>query len=327
MDILNPRSLRDAASRALSRGRDPKKLVFSYAAIVFAVSLVMILGNIFLDHQISGTGGLGNLGTRAVFSTVQQLLPMVSALVAMCLEFGYLSGMMRIARGQYADHTDLKVGFQKFWPLLRLMLLLGMLLFFAGLLAFQAGSLIFAMTPWAEPVLELTTKISTMAPSAIDEQTVAQLMQMSIPMFVIVGIAYLFVLIPLIYRIRMAMFCLLDDPNGRAMAAIAASNRMMRRKFGAMLKIDLSLWLYYIAGVFVYVLMYSDLILALLGISVPLDPQIFSLLVYVAALALQFVIHITLRNKAEAVYLTAYDRLREKPKEGGPVTLGNIFDM
>lgn len=326
MDILNPQSLREAAGRALNRGRDPKKLVYVYAGIGFALSLLVTLGSLFLDDRISGTGGLSQLGTRAVFSTIQQLLPMVCSLAALCLEFGYLSGMMRIARGQYADHTDLKVGFRKFWPLMRLMLLQGIIMLFVGILAFQVGSLIFAMTPWAGPLVEMMMELSAMDPASIDEQTLLSFLQQAAPMYLTVGVVFLIALIPVLFRLRMAMFCLLDDPNGRAMAAIGASNRMMRRRFGSMLKIDMSLWLYYAATLVMTVLMYSDLLLPALGIHVPLDPLVFSLLVYGAALVLQFVIQVTLRNKVETVYITAYDRLREKPKDTG-VVLGNIFDM
>ena len=326
MDILNPQSLREAAGRALNRGRDPKKLVYVYAGIGFALSLLVTLGSLFLDDRISGTGGLSQLGTRAVFSTIQQLLPMVCSLAALCLEFGYLSGMMRIARGQYADHTDLKVGFRKFWPLMRLMLLQGILMLFVGILAFQVGSLIFAMTPWAGPLVEMMMELSAMDPASIDEQTLLSFLQQAVPMYLTVGVVFLIALIPVLFRLRMAMFCLLDDPNGRAMAALSASNRMMRRRFGSMLKVDLSQWLYYAATLVMTVLMYSDLLLPALGIHVPLDPLVFSLLVYGAALVLQFVIQVTLRNKVEAVYVTAYDRLREKPKDTG-VVLGNIFDM
>lgn len=327
MDMLHPRSLREAAQRALNRGRDPKKLVFSYAGIVFALSLFVTLTGLFLDDQISGTGGLSNMGTRAVFSTIQQILPMVCSLAALCLEFGYLSGMLRISRGQYADHTDLKVGFSRFWALMRLMILMCILALFVIFLAFQAGLLIFSMTPWAGPLMELTAELYGMDPAAIDQQTILYFLELSGPMYVIVGIVLFIAMIPLIYRLRMAKYCLLDDPNGRALAAIRESNRMMRRRFGTMLKIDLSLWLYYLAGALVFVLMYSDLILSLLGISVPVDPLVFSLLVYIAALVLQLGVQITLRNKAETIYLTAYDRLREKPQESGPVTLGSIFDM
>lgn len=327
MNILNPRSLREDANRALARGRDPKKLVYTYAGIATALSLMMVLANLWLDQQISNTGGLSNLGTRAIFSTAQQLLPMIVSLAALCLELGYLSGMMRIARGQYADHTDLKVGFRKFWPLMRLMLLQSLITFLVGILAFQVGSLLFAMTPWAEPMVEMAMNLNAMDPASIDEQTLLAFLQQATPMYIIVGIVFLIALIPVLFRLRMAMFCLLDDPNGRAMAAIGTSNRMMRGRFGAMLKIDLSLWLYYAATVVMSVLMYSNLLLPALGVELPLDPLVFSLTVYGAALVLQFIIQVTLRNKVEAVYLTAYDRLREKPKEGGPVVLGNIFDM
>lgn len=326
MDILNPRSLREAADRALNRGRDPKKLILSFAGITLGLSLLVTLGSLFLDDQISGTGGLSNMGTRALFSTIRQLLPVVCSVIAMCLEFGYLSGMLRISRGQYADHTDLKVGFSKFWPLMRLVILQGLLVLLVGLLAAQVGSVLFAMTPWAEPVLEMTMEINAMDPSAIDEQTLIRFLTTSIPVYIIVGILFLIALIPLLYRLRMSMFCLLDDPNGRAMAAMRTSNQMMRRKFGPMLKVDLSLWYYYVASVLVFVLMYSDLILALVGVTVPMEPMMFSLLVYLAALALQFGVQMTMLNKVKAVYITAYDRLREKPKEGGPVVLGNIFD-
>ena len=67
----------------------------------------------------------------------------VYAVIAMCLELGYLSGMMRISRGQYADHTDLKVGFQKFWPLVRLTLLQYLIYLAVGILAVQIASIIF----------------------------------------------------------------------------------------------------------------------------------------------------------------------------------------
>ena len=327
MDILNPRSLREEAHRALARGREPKKLVFVYAAIGLGLSLLVTFANLWLDNEISGTGGLSNLGTRAIFSTAQQVLPVLSTIVAMCLEFGYFSGMMRITRGQYADHTDLKVGFQKFWPLLRLTVLQYLLYLAVGILAVQIGTIIFYMTPWSLAAAEVVQALSTADMASLTPEIIAITMEAMMPMYVISAVVFLIALIPVLHRLRMAHFCLLDDPNGRAMAAIRSSSKMMRRRFLPMLKIDLSLWLYYAATVVMMLLMYADYIFSFLGIPMPMDPMVFSIAVYIAALAVQFVIQIRLRNRVEAVYLTAYDRLREKPKEGGPVVLGNIFDM
>ena len=58
MDILNPQSLREAAQRALNRGRDPKKLVYVYAGIGFALSLLVRLGTLFLDDPNNFGGPL-----------------------------------------------------------------------------------------------------------------------------------------------------------------------------------------------------------------------------------------------------------------------------
>lgn len=327
MDILNPRSLRAEANRALARGRDPKKLVFTYAGISLALSLTATLANLWLDNQISGTGGLGNMGTRAIFSTAQTIIPFVTFLVSLCLDLGYLSGMLRISRGQYANHTDLKVGLQKFWPLMRLNILQMVIYLAVGVLAAQIGSIIFSMTPWAKPLMDAFLSLGTTDLTTLDEATLMNFMSLTGPMYIVVGIVYLIVLIPFLHRMRMAHYCLLDDPQGRALAAIRGSFQMMRRRFFPMLKIDLSLWLYYAATVLVTVLMWTDVILLALGVTLPLDATLFSLLVYLAAAAAQFVVQITLRNRVVATYALAYEQLREKPKDSGPVVLGNIFDM
>ena len=327
MDILNPRSLREAARRALARGRDPKKLIYSYSLIILVLSLLVTLADLWLENRISGTGGLSNLGTRAIFSTVQAVLPILLSGLAMCLEFGYLSGMMRIARGQYADHTDLKVGLQKIGPLLRLLLLEVLICLALGFVAAQLAGVILAMTPWAEPVIEVIQIMNTTDPATLTEAEALSMLMQLVPLYVIAGIVYLIILIPMLYKLRLAKFCLLDDPSGRALAAIRTSSKLMRHRVLAFVKIDLSLWLYYAANVVMTVLLFLDLILPLLGIPLPMDARTFSLVVYSAALVVQFGIQVTLRNKLEAVYLTAYDRLRDKPSEGGPVVLGNIFDM
>jgi len=138
METLTPKYLKNQALMKLRRGRDPKKLVLWYAGAVVGLSLAINLINLWLDHQMGSQGGLSNMGNVAIFATVQQSLPLVVSLVTMCLNLGYLSGMMRITRGQYADHTDLKAGFPLFWPMLRMTILLGFAYFAVIFLAFQA---------------------------------------------------------------------------------------------------------------------------------------------------------------------------------------------
>ena len=326
MDILNPQNLRREADRALARGREPKKVALAYALTALGLSLTSTLLSLWFGSRISDQGGLSNMGTRAVYQTAQSVVPMIASYVAMCLELGFLGGMMRISRGQYADHTDLKVGFQKFWPLLRLVLLQSGIYFGLVFLSVQLGSMIFMMTPWAEPLMEILEPMVASGTVVMDEATLMQAMPYMVPVLAVSGVVFLVGLIPVLHRLRMANFCLLDDPQGSAMAALRASSRMMRRRFVPMLKVDLSLWMYYLATAVMMVVMYLDLILGLAGVPLPENIQLLSFGVYAAALAIQFAITMLLRSRVELTYLAAYEKLREKPKSSG-VVLGNIFEM
>jgi uncharacterized membrane protein len=326
MDILNPKNLRQKADMALRRGREPKKLIYYYAGISLALSLGIFLANLWLDRQISGTGGLGDIGTRAMLGTAQQAIPVLASLLSLCLDLGFLAGLMRISRGQYADHTDLKTGFRKFWPLMRLNCLQMLLYFAVAFLAVQVSSLIFSFTPWAEPLMEVVMPLAMSGATEIDEAVVMQVAELMMPMLILLGIVLIVLLLPLLFRIRMALFCLLDDPKGRAMAAIRESSRMMRRRFGQMLKIDLRLWMYYAASAVSMLVLWADVILAMLGIPFPMEAELFAGVLFGVSLLIQTLCLIFLRPAAEMTYLAAYDALREKKEDSG-VVLGNIFDM
>ncbi len=325
MDILNPKQLREKADYALRRGRDPKKLIYTYAGLSLGISLLVHFITLLLDSQIPETGGLGAFGDRALLATVQQTLPILASFVTMALDFGYLAGMMRIARGQYADHTDLKVGFHRFWPLLRLVLLQGLIYVALVVAAFYLSYLIFVMTPWADPLMTLLEPYA-LAGTLPDEATAMQAYGLMAPMFTLFGVVCLAMLIPYMHRFRMANFCLLEDSRTGAMTALRASRRLMRGRFLQMLKLDLGLWPYYLGLGVMQLVLYSDLILMVLGVEVPVDATLLSTLVYVASALLLFLVQVTQRNRAEATYLCAYDALLEKPKTSG-VVLGNIFDM
>lgn len=326
MDILNPKDLRQQARTALRRGREPKKLIYSYAGITLAVSILVFLADLWLNRQIEGTGGLGNLGTRAIFETVKQVLPIGSSIFTMCLNLGFLGGMLRICRGQYADQTDLKTGIRKFWPLIRMSLLEAMMLFAIGFLAAQVGSTVVMFTPWAESMMEALAPIYESGTMVIEEAQVGPLLAAMAPMLIIMGILMLAMMIPLLFRLRMASFFLLDDPQGKALAAIRESNRIMKGRFLQMLKIDLSLWVYHAATIVMTLVLYSDLILWLLGIPYPLEAKVFSTVIFLVSMVMQFGIQLFLQPHAQLTYMKAYDALREK-KQDNTVVLGNIFDM
>ena len=326
MDIRNPRALMEDARRALNRGRDPKKLVFYYAAAIALISAALTVANYLLSTEMSGMGGLGNLGMFSILSTGQTLIPIIQMVALLGVEFGYLYGIMRITRGQYADHTDLKTGFRFFGPVLRMNLLQGLLFFALGIAIFYFSLQIFLITPLGKPLVDLLTPIVAAGTTVLDEATAAQAYPLMIPMLIIFAILFAAVSIPLLYRFRMANYALLDEPRAGAIAALRASSRMMKRKCLKLFRLDLAFWWYYTLQVLVTVLCYGDVILSMLGISLPVNATISYYLFYALYLAGLFLLNYYLRNSVEAAYIVAYDDIREK-KEENSIVLGNIFEI
>lgn len=331
MEFPNIHTLKEDAAFALRRGREPKKVVLHFAGITMLLSAALTVLSYWLGLQIGNTGGLSNLGTRAIFSTAQSTLPLVQTVVLLSLELGYIHAMMRISRGQYADQTDLKVGFRKFFPLLRLVLLQSLLYFAVGFLAYQVATTVYMFTPWAEDMMELVLPLAD-ASGAMDttalmsDAFLTQAAPLMVPLLVIFGIVLLLLIIPVSYRMRFAQYALLDDPKGRAFAALRTSYKMTRRNCVRLFRLDLSFWWYYLLTVLVSLLAYLDGLLPMVGIQLPMNETVAFFLFYSMYLVATFAMIYCLRNRVECTYILAYESLREKPANDG-VVLGNIFEM
>ena len=330
MTIPSVRTIKAETDRTLRRANDPRKVILAYAGITVLLAALLTGANALLSERIADTGGLANFGLRSVLSTAQSVLPMIQSVALLCLEFGYLHAILRISRGQYADHTDLKVGFHRFGPIVRLTILQYFLFFGITMMLFYLSMQIFLMTPLADPLVDLLTPFVTLAGSdaaaLMDEALMNQALSMMMPLLIIYGIVCCLVLIPLFYRFRMAKYVLLDDPNGRAFAALRTSARMMKRNGIRLFRLDLSFWWYFGLIALATGISYGDAILPMLGIALPFSETLGFYLFYALYLAMLFAIYYFLRNPVEVAYAKAYDALRDKPADNG-VVLGNIFDM
>ena len=331
MVLSNISDLKADADQALERGRKPREVVAWYAGSTVAIAAVLTLLNILLDYRMDHTGGLGDMGLRTILATVQAILPMAQVLALGCLELGYLHAIMRIARKQYADRTDLMVGFRKLFPMLRLGLLQGALYCLLLFLSYQVASAIYMLTPWADSLLELMTPFLNSGnmldlSSLITDAFLAQAMPLVIPMLLLWAVVGCVMIIPVAYRMRMCIFCLLDDPNSRAMAAMRTSVRITRGNCLKLFRLDLSFWWFYLVLLLVGMVAYLDVILSMLGIYSGLDPMVFSLLCYGLYLAATFAATYFLMNRVQCTYVMAYESICDRPKDNG-VVLGNIFQM
>lgn len=330
MLIPSVQAIKAETDRALRRAREPQKVILGYAGITVLLSALLTVANALLSNQIEGTGGLANFGIRSILSTAQSILPMLQSVVLLCVEFGYLHAILRLSRGQYADHTDLKVGFRRFGAVLRLNIWQGFLIMGISMILFYLSMQIFLLTPLANPLLDLLMPLVSVAGSnaaaMMDEAAMNQAVQLMLPMLIIYGIVCCLVLIPMIYRFRMASFVLLDDPTGRAFAALKTSVRLMKRNGFRLFKLDLSFWWYYGLVVLANVVAYCDMLLPMLGVALPFNDTIAFYLFYFLYLAILFAIYYFLRNPVEIAYAKVYDAIRDEPVDNG-VVLGNIFDM
>ena len=330
---LSSRDLKKTAREKLQNAKNQKDIILLYAAITLGLGLLILLLQLTLNQKISHTGGLSGMNSRNMLSALSNFLPLVSSLLTMFLGFGYMGGMLRVSRGQYASRNALKTGFERFWPLLRLKLLLGAVLLGLGIGASYLASLIFMLSPFSDSFLNaiapavsggslLTGGTITLDEAALDAVTAA-----SGPLIVIFLALILAFVVPMLYRFRMADYVLYDHPEAGAMYALRESRKMMQGSRWQLFRLDLSFWRYYLITVLTAVLAYGDVLLSLAGVSLPLDETVSYLLFYLLSVAAAFAQLYFLRNPMEVTYALAYDRLKPKEEKQNGAVLGNIFQM
>ena len=332
MNIPSAKYLKVKAANRLSSGKDPQRVVLIYSAIVALSALAVNLIQFFLQGQISKTGGLQNIGTRSMLSTLNSALPLIQNLVLMCLALGYSAAMLRLVRRQYASEKTLKAGFERFWVLLRTRLLVMLIYGGAAFALSYLAMAIFMLTPLSSQLTALLLPMvssGSFSPEALlnDEAMLLSVYQAIAPMMLI----YCALLIPTLwaisYRFRLVDYLLIDQPQLGAMVALRTSNKKMKGNVKSLLKVDFSFWWYYLLRFLSMSLVYLDLVLSFLGISLPLSATVQFLLVIVLYLGSDFALNYFFLNRVEATYALFYDILnpQQPPQEGA--ILGNIFQM
>lgn len=332
MDIRNTRAMKTFAAERLSGAPMEKKIVLIYSGLLMGLALLSTLIHYVLGLQIDQMGGLSQIGTRTILSTIQSMLPLVQSLVVMCLELGYIAAMLRIARGQYSSPNTLRLGFDRFWTLLRCLVILGLI--YGGLIvaAVYAAAVFFVMSPWGSPFMErmasVTAGTSLLNPQVtLDDAMVMELIPTMLPMFLMAMIAAGLLLIPLTYRYRMVDYVIIDNPGKGALFALRESKAMMRGNCLKLLKLDVSYWWYYLVMFLISFVANMDQWLPLVGVTLPIPAEVGYFGFYAAYLGLQLLAYYFLRNRMEVTYALFYDAVKPEEKQDNSVVLGNIFNM
>jgi len=332
MDIRNRKQLKTFAAERLENASQAKKVAVIYAAVVIGLSLISAGVDYVLDLRIGQSGGLSNMGTRSVLSAIQTMLPLVQSVITMCIELGFLSAMLRTARGQYTSPNAFRLGFDRFWVLLRCRILESMLFMGMGFGCIYFGVTVFLMTPLSDEAIALLTPViaqsSLLNPNvSVSIELYDQLITAMIPAFILIGVLYLIIAVPLLYRLRMSSYVIIDRPGLGALRAMRESRNMTRGHCLHLFKLDLSLWWFLLAQVLASVVCYGDMILPRMGVTLPISEDAAFFLFYALYWVLEFLIIYFLRCRVEVIYALAYDAIRPKEDKSQGVVLGNIFQM
>ena len=327
------RQLKQTASENLQKAKNQREILLLYAAGMLGLSCLNLVIQALVSNGISQTGGLIHMGNRSFLSAVSTFLPVLCSIGNLCLGFGYLGGMLRISRGQYASRNALRTGFERFWPLVRMKLLQGLVYLGAGIGASYLSAVIFLLSPFSAgfeeqlaPLMSGSSLLTGSTDLVLDDATLSALSTAAIPLLLIFLVVALALVVPLLYRYRMADLVLLDHPESGAMYALRESRKMMRGNRFGLFRLDLSFWWYYLLSVLVSALAYGDVLLAAAGVSLPMSDTAASFLFYLLYLAADFALLYCFYNKLNVTYALAYNQVKPKEETGGAV-LGNIFQM
>lgn len=332
MNLGNLREIKNRSEERLHQSASQQKIVMFYAVLTLGLMLLVTVTNYVLGLQMDNFGGLSNLGKRTMLSSVQSMLPMVQSLLIMCLDLGYVAAMLRIARGMYTSPQTLRLGFDRFWLLLRCGIFKGLIMTGVTFVSMYLGIMIFMLTPFSKAAVEIIAPIISQVSLlnteiVIDDVTYGLLMEAMLPAFGICGILLLVLGGPMYYNFRMVNYIIIEKPAIGAMMALRESKKMMKGHRLQLLKLDLSFWWYYLATGVAMVICYGDILLPMLGLELPVPEVVSFFGFYVLYLAASFGVHYFLRNRVEVCYGLAYDAVKPEEKQDGGVVLGNIFQM
>lgn len=315
MEKLNVKRLLQESRQKLE-GKDATSLAVFHTGITVAVALALTALQFVLSEGMGQTSGLSGLGTQAFLETIQTLLQWVNMILVPFWGLGFLYASLLWAKDQYARRGDLLAGFRRIGPYIGLMVNRAILTISVMIITINLSSVIYMMTPAAGQLAELTASAGNTEElyavmEQLSQQDIMELLYSMLPMAILWGVLCLVVLVPLLFRFRMAEYVILDNPMARGLSAMLISVSLLRRRCWQLFKLDLRLWWYYGLKFLCTLLCYADLLLDTLGISLPIGADGAYFLSYGVYLAALFAVEVAFRPRVATAYACAFSKLME----------------
>lgn len=307
--------LRAAGNDSLIKTPNATKVILLHTGVVLLLSLLLSMADFLLNRQINAIDGLHGMNMRAVLLTVQTILRLTQTILLPFWQTGYTYFTLRVAREEPAGFSDLWEGFRRFFPVLRLKILIAFLAVGLVFISGYVGSFLFMMTPWSTPLIE---QLEALTASGVDEAALTEAIislpnEVMLPLTVISLLCFAVLAVLVFFRLRMAELWLMDHPDGDARMALRNSRKMLHGNCLNLLKVDLGFWWFYLLEALITVICYADAILAAMGIEMTMDAFGTYFLSFGLYLLLQLALYWWKRNEVCVTYAHAY--LELTPKE------------
>ncbi len=307
-----------AKTRLLYAEKTPQRLILIHTGVSLGAALLITLIQFFLQQQIGQTGGLSGIGSRSILSTMQSAVSLAGSILLPFWEIGILYAVLRIIRQQQADKEHLLAGFYRFGPVFRLMLLRAAIVFGLVMLCMNVAAVIFMSTSLADGTLAILQPLWAQAEASgvgaitVSEELIKQMIPTLIPLFVVFGVLALLVVMPCMYRIRMANYLILEEKKTGAIAAVAESWNMTRGNTWALICVDLRFWWFFLLKGLAALLGYGAQILVLAGVCLPMPEAAAQLLFYCLSVPVTLGIYWRFGMYLHAVWAQVYETLLPK---------------
>lgn len=278
MNLFTVKQLKGQARSILSETTPPyRNLVLQHSLVYAAAQLALFLLGMLTESMMAGTGGLSGMGTRAILSTAESVLSFAADILLPFWQLGILYTTLLVLGRQQVKFSMLTQGVRRFGPLLRFMIVYGLIATAVSLAVMNVMSFVVLILPVPEEMMLVMEKLEPdmlMDPVALLKSLpVEELTQWLLPAYV----ALMVVMVYLGQRLRFGYYLIMDDQTDRALEAVSMSLRMTKGAVWQCLKLDLSFWWYTLLGMLPTAFIFSRWLFPAMGIELPIAPEMLQL--------------------------------------------------
>lgn len=289
---------REAADHLKKNKKDFSKLVLIHSAIVAGISLLLILTGWLTQHAEFGSG-IGSVENQILLNTIHIMLQFVAMIAIPFWGAGLSFCALRTLQGKDNSLLALTEGFRCWSSIGSSLLIQGLNYSFLSILSSFAASAFLSTIP-LPPSFQETFLAYAEEPVFPPPDNILIFLNAYI---VIYFIGLLILLIPRLYLHRLAPYKIMDGNevcNG--LQAVLYSRILMKGKRRQLFLLDLRFWWFYLLELCICAISIGDVILATLGVALPVGSDITFWLFPIVALLLRLVLHYCAKPKLEITY-------------------------